>query len=71
MVSPLAGLDPAETDVRAIARALVDLLAADADLRELPAKFGFLVDGGGPVSIAGERADISREGDRGWRWRSA
>ncbi len=59
MVSPLAGIDPAEADIRPIARALADLLASDTGLRRLPSKFGFLVDGGGPVSIAGERADIS------------
>ena len=59
MVSPLAGIDPAEADIRPIARALADLLASDRGLQRLPSKFGFLVDGGGPVSIAGERADIS------------
>lgn len=59
MVSPLAGIDPAEADIRPIAHALADLLASDRMLRRLPSKFGFLVDGGGPVSIAGERADIS------------
>ncbi|MDP3158736.1 MAG: precorrin-3B synthase [Reyranella sp.] len=59
MVSPLAGIDPAEADIRPIAGALADLLAHDTGLQRLPSKFGFLVDGGGPVSIAGERADIS------------
>ena len=60
MVGPLAGLDPAEPfDVRPIAHALERGLAADERLRRLPAKFGLLVDGGGIVSIAGERADIS------------
>ena len=59
MVGPLAGLDPSALDVRPIARELVDLLASDPALRGLPAKFGFLVDGGGEVSIAGERADIA------------
>lgn len=59
MVSPLAGIDPAEADIRPIARALADLLASDTGLQRLPPKFGFLVDGGGSVSIAGERADIS------------
>jgi precorrin-3B synthase len=59
MVSPLTGLDPAEVDVRPVARTLANLLARDAALYDLPSKFGFLVDGGGPVSIAGERADIS------------
>lgn len=60
MVSPLAGLDPAERiDVRLLARALESGLAADTTLHDLPSKFGFLVDGGGSVSIAGERADVS------------
>jgi len=60
MVGPLAGLDPAEPfDVRPIAGTLVRLLAAEAALHDLPSKFGFLVDGGGTVSIAGERADVS------------
>jgi precorrin-3B synthase len=60
MVAPLAGLDPAEAlDVRPIARAIAEDLAADARLGALPAKFGLLIDGGGAVSIAAERADIS------------
>ena len=60
MVAPLAGLDPAEKrDVRPIARAIAEGLAADQQLRVLPAKFGVLVDGGGTVSIATERADIA------------
>jgi len=49
MVDPLAG--PA---VRALALALGRALPHD-----LPSKFGCLVDGGGPLSIAGERADIA------------
>jgi precorrin-3B synthase len=60
MVAPLAGLDPAEKrDVRPIARTIAQGLAADQQLRALPAKFGLLVDGGGTVSIATERADIA------------
>ncbi|MCF8532687.1 MAG: precorrin-3B synthase [Reyranella sp.] len=60
MVAPLAGIDPAELfDVRPVARALESRLEVDATLHGLPSKFGFLVDGGGTVSIAGERADIS------------
>jgi len=59
MVSPLAGLDATEPfDVRPIAVALDRALAADEELQALPGKFGFLVDGGGSLSIAGERADI-------------
>jgi precorrin-3B synthase len=60
MVAPLAGLDPVEKrDVRPIARAIAEGLATDERLRALPAKFGLLVDGGGTVSIAAERADIA------------
>lgn len=60
MVSPLAGIDPDEVqDVRPLARALEHALAVDVALHDLPSKFGFLVDGGGSVSIAGERADIA------------
>ena len=60
MVAPLAGLDPAEKlDVRPIARAIAESLAGDERLRTLPGKFGMLVDGGGTVSIAAERADIA------------
>jgi precorrin-3B synthase len=48
MVGPLAGIDSGAVDVRSIARELAGLLA-----------FGFVVDGGGIVSIAGERADVA------------
>jgi precorrin-3B synthase len=60
MVAPLAGLDPAEKlDVRPLARAIAEGLAADQRLRALPGKFGLLIDGGGTISIAAERADIA------------
>jgi precorrin-3B synthase len=49
MVDPLAG-----PEVRALARALGRALPDG-----LPAKFGALVDGGGPLSISGERADLA------------
>jgi precorrin-3B synthase len=49
MVDPLAG-----SEVRALASALGRALPEGR-----PAKFGALVDGGGPLSIAGERADIA------------
>jgi len=58
MVAPLAGLDPTSVDVRPIAVAIDDALTAEARLRALPGKFGLLVDGGGVLPIAGERADI-------------
>ena len=49
MVDPLAG-----PEVRALALTLGRALPEG-----LPAKFGCLVDGGGPLSISGERADIA------------
>lgn len=49
MVDPLAG-----PEVRALALALGRALPEDR-----PAKFGCLVDGGGPLSISGERADVA------------
>lgn len=59
MVAPLAGLDPDQPfDVRPIAAAIEDALMSDVRLHALPGKFGILVDGGGLVSIASERADI-------------
>lgn len=59
MVGPLAGLDPAQPfDVRPIVLAIDDALTADKRLHALPGKFGLLVDGGGAISIASERADI-------------
>src|SRR5215510_14369057 len=59
MVAPLAGIDPAQPfDVRPIALAIDDALTADKRLHALPGKSGMLVDGGGVISIASERADI-------------
>ena len=54
MVGPLAG-----ADVRAIADQLSQALSQDRRAAGLPAKFGWLVDGGGPLSIVSERADIA------------
>ena len=59
MVAPLAGLDPEQPfDVRPIALAIDDALTSDKRLHALPGKFGLLVDGGGAISMASERADI-------------
>lgn len=59
MVAPLAGLDSDQPfDVRPIALAIDDALTSDKRLHALPGKFGLLVDGGGAISIASERADI-------------
>jgi precorrin-3B synthase len=60
MVSPLAGLGAA-IDVGPIGRALEAALVAAADLHRLPGKFGFLIDDGGPLSLADEAADVRFE----------
>ncbi|CAL78618.1 Putative precorrin-3B synthase (cobG) [Bradyrhizobium sp. ORS 278] len=58
-INPLAGLDPAEIiDMRPIAMALELQLAANADMRALPAKFGFALDGGGRLPLTTLAADI-------------
>lgn len=55
MVGPLAGAEG-----RAMASDLSECLAADRRLAvTLPAKFGWLVDAAGPLSIIGERADVA------------
>jgi precorrin-3B synthase len=59
LVSPLAGVDPAEIlDVRPLAADLETELAADPSLWGLPGKFGFLIDGGGLFALDQTRADI-------------
>jgi precorrin-3B synthase len=59
MVSPLAGIDPTETaDVRQVAGELEHRLFDTSDLWRLPAKFCFVVDGAGLVTLDNERADI-------------
>jgi precorrin-3B synthase len=59
MISPLAGIDPAEVlDVRTTGRELERRLASDKSLWALPSKFGFIVDGGGVLSLAEQRADV-------------
>jgi precorrin-3B synthase len=59
MISPLAGVDPAELlDVRTIARELARMLASEQAIWALPSKFGFVVDGCGTLTLADERADI-------------
>ena len=57
--SPLAGFDESMVlDTRSIVAALEARLMQDVALRALPAKFGFLVDGGGVASLAGIDADV-------------
>ena len=54
MIGPLA-----DAEVRSVAERLSRALARDRRVATLPAKFGWLVDGGGPLSIIGERADVA------------
>jgi precorrin-3B synthase len=59
MISPLAGIDPAEAlDIRGIAQELALMLASERALWALPSKFGFIVDGSGTMTLVDERADI-------------
>ena len=65
VASPIADIDPdAIVDVSAIVVALEARLAADPSLRRLPAKFGFLVDGGGALPLGDVEADIRFEAFR-------
>ncbi|MFZ2159977.1 MAG: precorrin-3B synthase [Bradyrhizobium sp.] len=59
MINPLAGIDPAEVlDVRSIGGVLARRLASEKSLWALPTKFGFIVDGGGVLGLADQRADV-------------
>jgi precorrin-3B synthase len=59
MINPLAGIDPTEArDLRPVARDLARYLASEKSLWALPTKFGFIVDGGGVLSLAAQRADV-------------
>lgn len=59
MINPLAGIDPTEAcDVRPIAGELARWLTSDRSLWALPSKFGFIMDGGGVLSLAEQRADV-------------
>jgi precorrin-3B synthase len=59
MINPLAGIDPAEVlDVRGVGRELERRLASEKPVWALPSKFGFIVDGGGVLSLAEQRADV-------------
>jgi precorrin-3B synthase len=57
LVSPLAGLD-GRNYAHEAQKALEAELARCADLSSLPAKFGFLIDDGSALSLAGIAADI-------------
>jgi precorrin-3B synthase len=59
MINPLAGIDPGEVlDVRDIGRELARLLASERSIWALPGKFGFAIDGGGALTLAGQHADV-------------
>jgi precorrin-3B synthase len=58
MINPLAGIDSAEVlDVRNIGREIARLLASEKSIWALPGKFGFVVDGGGTLTLADQHAD--------------
>jgi precorrin-3B synthase len=66
LVSPLAGIDPqAVLDIGPCVQALRQRLQHDGALHQLSAKFGFIVDDGGALSVAGEKADVSFLARRG------
>ena len=68
VLSPLSGVDPDEVcDMRPLARALEAALMTDTDLWRLPAKFGFVLDGGGSLSLDVLRADIRLKAVRNGR----
>jgi precorrin-3B synthase len=59
MINPLAGIDPAEVlDVRSIGEEIARRLTSEKSLRALPTKFGFIVDSGGVLGLAGQRGDV-------------
>jgi precorrin-3B synthase len=59
LVSPIADLDPtAILDPAPFARALARRLARDSGPRSLSPKFGFAIDAGGALPLAGNSADI-------------
>ncbi len=60
--SPLAGFDEsAVIDARPVVAALEARLTSEKALHALPPKFGFLVDGGGVLSLTGIDADVRFE----------
>jgi precorrin-3B synthase len=59
LIGPLAGIDTgALLDSRSLADQLAAGLSANPQLRQLPAKFSFVVDDGGMYPLDEERADI-------------
>jgi precorrin-3B synthase len=62
VASPLAGLDPsAVLDIRPIVHALEASLAGSSILHRLPAKFGYLIEDGGHLTLSGVYADVRFE----------
>jgi precorrin-3B synthase len=65
VANPIADIDPAAIlDVSPIVVALEAKLAADPSLKRLPAKFGFLIDGGGALPLGDVEADVRFEAFR-------
>lgn len=66
VVDPLSGIDPARSDVRALAAAFEGMLVDDARLWALPGKFGVSFSGTSEPRIGGRATDImiASDGDR-------
>lgn len=63
IVSPLAGLDPsAKFDGLAVWHALNDRILTDPIFRQLPGKFGFLIDDGGALPLVDATTDVHFRG---------
>jgi len=58
VVDPLSGIDPARTDIRALAAQLEDVLVRNRTFRTLPGKFGFSFSGSVEPEVGGRSADI-------------
>ena len=66
LTSPLAGIGPqAVLEIGPCVRALRERLRHDEMLHRLPAKFGFAIDDGSALSVAGENMDVSFLAQRG------
>ncbi|MBY0560851.1 precorrin-3B synthase [Hyphomicrobium sp.] len=66
VVDPLSGIDPARSDVRALAAAIEVILVDDARLWALPGKFGVSFSGTSEPRVGGRATDImiASDGDR-------
>lgn len=65
VASPLSDIDPsAIVDVTRTVSALEARLSVETSLHRLPAKFGFLIDGGGALPLGDVEADLRFEGLR-------